>query len=257
MPTPHDRWLAAATAAASSINPLRLPYDIALREAGQVAAFAAKYWQPSGGLSGLKRVRARLPESTSAEIVDLIHATQEPQTKLLLLVDPVVLDKGERARQLIDELESAIEYLLDDGVEEPADAQFAAIREFHAQSGQRSSGLHQALSSYAELAESLKERLVEVDEDFDSALIQEAKALAATLSVASAQVVSKAAEEATALRNGFLTPLMNRVGMVRSAARRVFQANPEVLREATSTYERRKRAARRAAKATPKSPTVP
>ncbi|WP_437303132.1 hypothetical protein [Sorangium sp. So ce388] len=74
-----------------------MPYDIALKEAGQVAGFFNKHWEPTGMLPGLKRVKARLPESTGEEIVSLVYAVQEAQTKLLLLVDPVVIDHGERA----------------------------------------------------------------------------------------------------------------------------------------------------------------
>src|SRR5512132_2334010 len=182
----YERWLEAASTAGSAENPLKVPYDIALKEAGQVAGFVSKYWEPTAGLPGLQRVKARLPKTTGDDIVSLVHATQEAQTRLLLLVDPVVVNQGERARAVIDELESALEFLLDDGVEEPADAQLAALQAFHAQSGQRSSALHQTLSDYAALAESLQARLVEVDQAFDAALIGEAKTLASMLAAAPA-----------------------------------------------------------------------
>jgi hypothetical protein len=229
---------------------LKVPYDVALKEAAQVAAFLEKHWEPTAALPGLKRVKARLPKSTGEEIVSLVQATQEAQTKLLLIVDPAVVDHGERARFLIDELESALEFLLDDGVEEPADQQLAAIQEFHAQTGQRSSSLHQALSDYAALAASLKDRLIEVDSDFDAALVGEAKQLAKTLATAPAQPPPDptAARDATLIRNGMLSLLMERLGRMRRAARRVFERHPEILREVTSTYERRRRAAARRAK---------
>ncbi|KYF94288.1 hypothetical protein BE17_31030 [Sorangium cellulosum] len=202
-------------------------------------------------MPGLKRVKARLPESTGEEIVSLVYAVQEAQTKLLLLVDPVVVDHGERARFVLDELESALEFLLDDGVEEPADAQLAAVQEFHADIGQRSSSLHQALSDYATLAESLKARLIEVDEDFDVALIAEAKELARELAAAPAAPPAADSEikEATRIRNGLLRLLQEKIALVRKAAARVFQRNPEVLREVTSSYERRRRTAARRARA--------
>ncbi|WP_437618890.1 hypothetical protein [Sorangium sp. So ce1151] len=247
----YDRWHDQAKAAAQTENPLKVPYDIALKEAGQVAGFIDKHWEPTGTLPGLKRVRARLPESTGEEIVSLVYAVQEAQTKLLLLVDPVVIDHGERARSVLDELESALEFLLDDGVEEPADAQLAAIQEFHADIGQRSSSLHQALSDYAALAGSLKERLIEVDEDFDVALIAEAKELARALAAAPAAPPPSDSEvkDATRIRNGLLRLLQEKIALVRKAAARVFQRNPEVLREVTSNYERRRRTAARRARA--------
>ncbi|WP_437661073.1 hypothetical protein [Sorangium sp. So ce1182] len=247
----YDRWHDQAKAAAQTENPLKVPYDIALKEAGQVAGFFNKHWEPTGTLPGLKRVKARLPESTGEEIVSLVYAVQEAQTKLLLLVDPVVIDHGERARSVLDELESALEFLLDDGVEEPADAQLAAIQEFHADIGQRSSSLHQALSDYAALAESLKARLIEVDEDFDVALIAEAKELARALAAAPSAPPSADAEvkDATRIRNGLLRLLQGKIALVRKAAARVFQRTPEVLREVTSNYERRRRTAARRARA--------
>lgn len=246
----YERWLEPATAAGSAENPLKVPYDIALKEAGQAAGFMSKYWAPTAGLPGLQRVKARLPQSTGDDIVSLVHATQEAQTRLLLLVDPVVVDLGERARFVVDELESALEFLLDDGVEEPADAQLAALQAFHAQGGQRSSVLHQALSDYAALAESLEARLVEVDQAFDTALIGEAKALADKLAAAPAAAPPAQAEvkSAVLVRNGMLALLLGKVGLVRKSAAHVFRGFPETYREVTSTYERRKRAAARRAK---------
>jgi len=245
-----ERWIDQAIAVGATENPLHLPYDVALKEAGQVASFVLKYWEPTAGLPGLKRVQARLPKSTGDDIVSLVHATQEQQTKLLLLVDPVVVDQGERARFLIDELESAIEFLLDDDVTEEADTQLAALQAFHAQGGQRSSALHQALSDYAALAESLQARLVEVDAAFEAALIAEAKALGVTLAEAPAASppAQEAVKSAVLARNGLLKLLSGKVALVRKAAAHVFRGFPETYREVTSTYERRRRAAARRAK---------
>lgn len=246
----YDRWHDEAMALNATENPLRVPYDIALKEAGQVASFLFKYWEPTAGLPGLERVKARVPKSTGDDIVSLVHATQEAQTKLLLLVDPVVVDQGERARFLVDELESVLEFLLDDDVTEDADTQLAALKAFHAQSGQRSSVLHQALSDYAALAESLQARLVEVDEAFDVALIAEAKELSVKLAAAPAAPppAQEAVKSAVLARNGLLKLLSGKVALVRKAAAHVFRGFPETYREVTSTYERRRRAAKRRAK---------
>lgn len=246
----YQRWLEPATTLGSAENPLKVPYDIALHEAGRVAGFMGRYWEPTAGLPGLSQVKARLPKSTGDDIVSIVHGLQEAQTRLLLLVDPVVVNLGERARFLVDELESALDFLLDDDVEEPADAQLAALQAFHAQSGQRSSALHQALSDYAALAESLKDRLAEVDDGFDVAMIKEARELSAKLAAApAAQPPAQAdVKSAVLVRNGMLVLLMGKVALVRKGAARVFREFPETYREVTSTYERRKRAATRRAK---------
>ena len=81
-----------------------------------------KYWEPDGDRPGLKRVKSRLPASSGEELLSIVHAVQEAQTRLLLIVDPAVADLGERARFVVDELESALEFLLDDDVRLIAEA---------------------------------------------------------------------------------------------------------------------------------------
>jgi len=227
-----------------------------LREAAQVASFVETYWEPAEGRPHLSRVKSRLPLGIAAEIRSLVAATQEAQTKLLLLVDPIVLGIGDRARFVIDELESALDFLLDDDVHEPADEQLAQIRAFHAQDGQRSSALAQLLRDYAALADGLKKRLADVDSDFDPKLIVEARELADKLLAAPAVRPSQDTAIATSVRNGMLTLLMDRVTKVRRVAAHVFRSEPAILREATSAYQRRRRSAARRAKAAG-APTVP
>ncbi|AUX20635.1 uncharacterized protein SOCEGT47_011080 [Sorangium cellulosum] len=204
-----------------------------------------------GDRPGLKRVKSRLPASSSEELLSIVHAVQEAQTRLLLIVDPAVTDLGERARFVVDELESALEFLLDDDVDEPADAQLARIKEFHAQDGQRSSALSQALLDYAGLAESLQDRLVEADEAFDVRLIAEARKLAEDLQRRALEAAPEAGASAAAAttRNQLLRLMVERVGTIRKTAAHVFRRHPEIAREVTSAYERRRRAAARREKA--------
>ncbi|WP_437299138.1 hypothetical protein [Sorangium sp. So ce426] len=247
----YDRWVKAAAELGRTDNPLSLPYDVALREAVSAAAFVKKYWEPEGDRPGLKRVKSRLPASSSDDLLSIVHAVQEAQTRLLLIVDPAVADLGERARFVVDELESAIEFLLDDDVDEPADAQLARIKEFHAQDGQRSSALSQALRDYAGLAASLEDRLVEADEEFEVRLIAEARKLAEDLQRRALETIPDrdTSAAAAAVRNQLLHLMIERVGAIRKTAAHVFRRHPEVVREVTSAYERRRRAASRREKA--------
>ncbi|MGK3965288.1 hypothetical protein WMF38_14060 [Sorangium sp. So ce118] len=189
--------------------------------------------------------------SSSDELLSIVHAVQEAQTRLLLIVDPTVADLGERARFVVDELESALEFLLDDDIDEPADAQLARIKEFHAQDGQRSSALSQALRDYAGLAESLKDRLVEADEEFDVRLIPEARKLAEDLQRRTLETTPEGGTSAaaTTIRNQLLHLMLERVGAIRKTAAHVFRHHPEIVREVTSAYDRRRRAASRREKA--------
>ncbi|WP_437667282.1 hypothetical protein [Sorangium sp. So ce1182] len=247
----YDRWVKAAAELGRTDNPLSLPYDVAVREAVTAAAFVKKYWEPDGDRPGLKRVKNRLPASSSDELLSIVHAVQEAQTRLLLIVDPAVADVGERARFVVDELESALEFLLDDDVDEPADAQLARIKEFHAQDGQRSSALSQALRDYAGLAESLKDRLVDADEEFDVRLILEARKLAEELQRRTLETIPEGGTSAaaTTIRNQLLHLMLERVGAIRKTAAHVFRRHPDIVREVTSAYERRRRAAARREKA--------
>ncbi|WP_437281065.1 hypothetical protein WME90_11040 [Sorangium sp. So ce375] len=247
----YDRWVKAAAELGRTDNPLSLPYDIAVREAVTAAAFVKKYWEPDGERPGLKRVKRRLPASSSDDLLSIVHAVQEAQTRLLLIVDPAVADVGERARFVVDELESTLEFLLDDDIDEPADAQLARIKDFHAQDGQRSSALSQALRDYAGLAASLEDRLVEADEEFDVRLIAEARKLAEDLQRRALETIPDGDTSAAvaAIRNQLLHLMIERVGAIRKTAAHVFRRHPEIVREVTSAYERRRRAAARREKA--------
>lgn len=75
--------------------------------------------------------------------------------------------------------------------------------------------------------------------------------LAASLRAHLAQgaALGEKAREALVLRNKVIGLLSARISTVRAAARFVFRDRPEIVREATSTYERRRRAeAKRRAK---------
>lgn len=243
----YELWRAAAEKVERSDNPLKIPYDVALAEAVSAAAWVGKYWDAGPGRPGLVGVEKRLPKKTADEVLSLVRAVQEAQTRLLLLVDPVVADRGARARFVVDELESALEFLLDDDQDEPADEQLANIRQYHSQDGQRSSALAQALRDYAALADELRGRLVALDASFDGALIGEARALADALTEQTKADTTSGAEAqaAAAMRNKLLTLLTEKVRLIRKTGAHVFRAQPEIVREVTSSYERRRRASAR------------
>ncbi|WP_437984739.1 hypothetical protein [Sorangium sp. So ce117] len=97
-------------------------------------------------------------------------------------------------------------------------------------------------------------------EAVDAAHLDEARAVAAELRSrpAQAEAISGQAQDALLLRNKLATLLVERMGLVRNAARFVFRGQPEIVHEVTSAYERRKRAAARRAKATAaSSPATP
>jgi hypothetical protein len=74
--------------------------------------------------------------------------------------------------------------------------------------------------------------------------------VAAELRKRPTQVIALSAEarKALELRNKVTSVLLERMNLVRAAAKFVFRGNPEIVREATSAYGRRRRAAARRAK---------
>ena len=239
-----DQWKSQAEALGlQTQNPLRIPYLNALEEAAAVGGFIVKYWSAANGLPGLSRTENRLPFATSDEIISLIKAVQAQQTNFLLLVDPLVVKHGERANEVINKLESVLTFTLDDDIEEPADRQLAKLKEEHSQDSQRSTSLSQMLIDYASLAASLKDRIAKADKEFDLGLIDEAIQLAALLTEKVKLDASRTEEapRAILLRNQLLTLLTNRVGLTRKTAAYVFSEHPNIIREVTSDYERRRR----------------
>lgn len=245
-----DRWATESAALDGTRNPLRVPYDIALDEAVGLAGFIRTHWEPTGEMPGLKRVKSRLPLAMADDLVSLVADVAKSQTQLLLIVDPVVVALGDRARFVVDELESAIAFTLDDDIHEPADDQLAQLQQFHAQDGQRSSALAQALRDYGALGTKLKARIVADDAEFDATLLTEALTLATKLDAEAADPAagkSKAAKDATVKRNQRLALLVQKVSLVRKVAGHVYRRHPDVVRETTSAYDRRRRAAARRA----------
>jgi hypothetical protein len=245
-----EYWI-EQSASLPSDNPLKVPYNVALIEAAQAAKFIDEYWEGDGERPGLERYEARLPKTTSAEIKAIVVAVQWQHTKVLLMVDPLAAESSGEASEVIDELESTIGFVLDDGVEEPADVQYEQVKQYHAQDGQSSSALAQALRDYAALAESIKDRIVAFDKGFDPALIDRARALADKLALAPAAVADPSDQERErAKRNRLLALMLQKVSLVRTTAAHAFRKHPEIARKVTSAYERRRRnAARKAAAA--------
>lgn len=271
-----ERWFKTASQLTSADNPLTVPYDTFLGEARDAARFVRTYWTPTDERPGLERLQKRLPRATADELDELGHAVRHAHAELTLAISPDAahLDHRERARELIAELGRALEYTLDDGVDDDDDRRFESVRAYHAKNlnATQLPIVAQDLLNHALLAERVTARLIDDDEGFDAANIDEALALAQTLADHNAPAAptsddvgndNDAVAEKRALRNKLLHLMVERVGKVRKAARRVFGDRPEILREVTSAHERARRAARRAAekegtteKATPDAPNT-
>ncbi|HEU4410633.1 MAG TPA: hypothetical protein VFS43_35585 [Polyangiaceae bacterium] len=252
-----DAWL-EMSASFSSENPLNVPYSVALAEAAEVARFVDEHWEGEGDLPGLSRYEARLPRATADEIRALIVAVQWQQTRVFLQTAPTRVGLGAEAIALVDELASTLEFVLDGEAEGPAALQLARLKQRHARGGRGASALAQALRDHSALAEALRDRILEADKGFDVALIARARELADRLALAPSAAARPADQERErAARNRLLGLLMQKVSLVRATAAHAFRKHPDLVRQVTSAYERRRRTAARKAAAAKGAPGRP
>jgi hypothetical protein len=260
------RWRTEALAlSANELRTPAVPLHVVFGEAVDVAKFADDYWHEENDEGG-NVVRAglrsavrkgggalRLTSKTSSEILSLQRAAQEAHTRYLLAIDAKPdVDPVGRGRFLLAEISATLAWLFDDGIDDQKDAQLANVVLAHADDPATTDALASALDDYAGLAEPHAKEMHGLG-GFDARFIAEARGLAGELRARPAQPValSPAARGALTLLDGLVTLLLDRMGLVRAAARFVFRTDPEIARLATSAYERRRRAAARKGKPAP------
>jgi hypothetical protein len=255
-----DTWKDRAAQVTEVAVPASIPLHVVFGEAVDVARFFAKYWgtvrDPASnavtrlGLDSAAGPKTRIAAQTGDEILSLQRAGQEAQTRYLLTVDPAIAAPRERGKFLLEEITAVLEWYFDDGVHDENDDKLAALGAAHAGDPGSMDALASALDDYAALAEPHRAALDGLG-GFQAAYLDEASKVSSALREAPQVpiVMSEAAREAIKLRNQMVSLLWERVSSVRAAAKFVYRDHPEIVREATSVYERRKRAATRRAAA--------
>ncbi|MFO0592019.1 MAG: hypothetical protein U0441_31015 [Polyangiaceae bacterium] len=237
-----------------------MPFHVLNGEAIDVARFFDKYMKtvkPNGhepGRPGLDSVfdpKRGLTAKTAEEIRSLREALHEANTAYVESATPTNPSGAapvDRARFVVDEITAVLEWHFDDGVEDERDAQLAMLQKAHENTPDSTDALAAECEDYAALAQRYRKEIDGIG-GFDAALIDEAKKLAAALRErpATPAAGSKASVNALALRNRVANLLHARMSTVRSAARFVFRGTPDIVREVTSAYQRRRRAAARRA----------
>lgn len=240
-----EKWRPAAAQAGHPTN-LRVPFDVLLTEAVAAAKFGNLYWEATERRPGLSSAGSKLPRTICEEILSLRRAVQDAQTAYLLIVDPKTDTKTLLAegRNALSEITAVLEWHLDDGIEDEADIQLANLKANHKDDTDSAASLAQALHDYGTLAKPLNEQLQGLG-NFDASLIDKALQLADQLGAVSLapNVRSEEAKNAKYLRDQLSSLLQQKIRLVRAAARFVYRDHPEIYREVTSTYERRRRAA--------------
>lgn len=246
-----QRWLPIAKALdPSEIRALQVPKSVFLGEAADLAQETKARWEPKDGTPSLAKNGERFTFEIIEELFSLRRAALEAEARWILLIDPKTPGGlTERAREVLRELIVSIGYLLDDDIEEPADAQFAKMKAEHPNAANASvDALSGALYGFAALAETLLTRLEALeDEHFQpAALIKEAKELSQKLAElpSGPQPPSSESRAALNLRDRLHTLIEKRCALIRNAADFKFGLKfPEIAKKFLSAYQRRRRTA--------------
>jgi hypothetical protein len=250
---------AEQAAQASTTARWSVPWFVLMQEAATASSFVTRHWKRtrtagknSSTVPGLESVAKQLPASVADEIIDLQEAAQKAHLAHLKLTRPMAGDDPRpRAEHVLGEVTAALEFLFDDGVVDERDAQLTAVSSAHANDGESNAAVASALEDYGSLA---RDHRAELDGlgGFDVAILDEVAGLAKALRQPTSGGATERSPETTAAlehRNRLGNLLFERIQRVRSAAQYVFRARPEIVREVTSTYLRRQRAAARRAAA--------
>jgi hypothetical protein len=268
-----SRWSIVAQTMSPDEQPANtLPLHVLLGEAVDVAKFFERHWKTQvdgeGRVTRLgletavpkdkkKGSAALLSAKTGAEILSLQRATQEAHTRYLLTVEQSKSPRP-RGELLLGEMRATLRWYFDDGVDDDKDEMLARLDAQHGDNPGSLDALASALDDYAHLADRHRKALDGLG-GFEAAHIDEAREVAATLRArpAQADVLSEQAREAITLRNRLAALLAHRMGLVRGAARFVFRKQPEIVREVTSAYERKRRSASRRKEKEAPAPQAP
>jgi hypothetical protein len=197
-------------------------------------------------IPGLKQAvtTGMLKKEIAEELMELQLAMSDQFARYLMLASSKLEAPVERGEFVLNELRQTLAFLFDDGVTDENDEKLARYEQAHA-SPTSHDALALALEAFAHFAEEQRERMEGLPE-FDVGVIDEALVLARRLREQSALKLTQdsldAQRAAVSLRNRFAMLLLERIGIVRSAARYVFRNHPAIGRKATSSYERTRRA---------------
>ncbi len=247
-----EKWMEQATALARVKTAFSTPIRVLLGEAVDLARFTSAYWEPVKDAAGkilrpgLAQAGPKLSATIGSEILELQDALQAANTNYLLTVAPAQPNVRARAQFVLGEIIAALGWWLNDGVQDDRDKQLAAVKAEYARGSTSADSLAAELSDYTALARQEAAGLEGLG-GFEFALIDEAESLARQLRERPTSPTSPENTRRTLdIRNRVATLLLDRMGQVRAAARFVFRNYPEIARESSSAFERRRRSLRKA-----------
>lgn len=227
-----------------------LPHSVFLGESVDAASKARQYWSPRGegalAIPGLSQAGPRMYEGLPDDLVELVNLGQQAQVDYLLTVNPSASKELLlKVQKLTDDIEAVLEFHFDDGVEDEKDAQLTAVK---ANDSDTIDGMALDLEEVVALAGRYVEELKTI-ELFDPAWLEQGKAAAAELrALPPARYSTPEAKEKLGYRNQIFSLIAKKVREIRAAARLTFRSRPDIVRQFTSAYERRRRTALNRAK---------
>jgi hypothetical protein len=226
-----------------------VPLNALLEEGALAAHFVSRYWKEDGDRPGMCQAGPEVRSQIGKEILSLCRAVQEAQTLYLRLSEEKVDTKqvAERGRFLLREFKHVAKWAFRVEGAELARKRLRSLRASYRKKPKKTAYLAAELRDYVVLLSEHQE-FVEGIEGFDAALIEEVQKIAKQLHTirAGRPKKSKACGEILLLRRQLTHLLMERVRLVRTAARFVFRNHRGIVREITSSYERKRRSRSRA-----------
>lgn len=214
-----------------------------MKETHGVLTYAQGIWEVGPqGAPPLKVARLKYAFEGFARLSGLLEALQCVSAKEIAAANPAsdLSEKLDRAEFLTSELNTALSFVLDDGIEEPADEKLDSIQDETKDASESGASIGLILLAWGMFAQEEHTRLALLD-DFDLSLIDEAislgKVLTSTVAVASAERIAL-----RSLRLGIYTLVHAELQKLRQAAAYAYRRHPDIKLKFSSALERNRRA---------------
>jgi chorismate mutase len=228
----------------SEPNTPSVPLNVLLEEGTMAAHFVSRYWKEKGNRPGLRQAGAEVSEQIATEILGLCRAVQETQTHYLRLSEEKgdTKETSDRARFLLREFKHVAKWAFRVEGAELARKRLGSVRASYRNKPKKAANLASELRDYIQLISEHLELVTGIG-SFDEGLIVEARTIAKKLHGIrpGRPPKSKACGEILLLRRQLTHLLMERVRLVRTAARFIFRNHRSIVLEITSNYERKRR----------------
>jgi len=239
------RWIRAAGEMGPP-EPLRISVTDLLREADEIHKFIVSNWEEDEDRPGLKSAGLEMTGETAGDVLSLRDAVEEAQKKYISILEHDLNpnEQWERGVHIMKELSIVLEWHAGCCGDDEEIKRFQDLSEKHADAYESYTSLSAALQDYGLLAKNLAADIEGLG-GFSMKTIDEAMDVSyRLLDVQNYPVyATEKARKALRLRDQLAQLLMERMDIVRAAARLVYRNNPDIYRRIAPVRESRKRTA--------------